>query len=368
MITSVQDLMNDNTIVATIRNRDSDRIRTLAASCKGNGITSPILIADFGSYTNFSTEYENVCKELGLIYAKTETEGRPWSRGQALNFGISRTKTAYITTTDVDMLFDSNPYEWIFQHIREHNVFAVTSYWLPKDGNKSKAKSAGKSACGGFQCIRSSTFSAIGTYDPQIKYWGMEDLDLTQRLKRTGNEVCWLPEEYKMYHRWHPQAEKGSLRPDTARYDTLREYYANANSPVLVTPREYALTKHDRPILNYVRQNNLASARKPVSMEFAHCKFDDCFKALELIDTCKTSSFVHIGLGKRHKPAPLASCAKFFKKAMKPLCVLTGTAVNINVNYNFDYFYASLLPVLLKKGLTDYYITENLEDVYLLWE
>ena len=73
MITSVQDLMNDNTIVATIRNRDSERIRTLAASCKDNGITSPILIADFGSYTNFSTEYENVCKELGLIYVKSET-------------------------------------------------------------------------------------------------------------------------------------------------------------------------------------------------------------------------------------------------------------------------------------------------------
>ncbi|MBO6100341.1 MAG: hypothetical protein J6P07_03290, partial [Spirochaetaceae bacterium] len=124
----------------------------------------------------------------------------------------------------------------------------------------------------------------------------------------------------------------------------------------------------DRPILNYVSKNELASARKPVSMEFAHCKFDDCFKALELIDTCKTSSFVHIGLGKRHKPAPLASCVKFFKKIMKTLCILTGTVVNINVNYNFDYFYASLLPVLLKKGLTDYYITENLEDVYLLWE
>lgn len=368
MITSFQDLMADNTIVATIRNRDSDRIRTLTASCRKNGIISPILIADFGSYPDFSLEYENVCKELGLIYVKTETEGRPWSRGQALNFGISRTKTAYVTTTDIDMLFDSNPYEWIFQHLREHNVFAVTSYWLPKDGNKSKIKSAGKSACGGFQCIRSSTFSALGTYDPQIKYWGMEDLDLTQRLKRTGNEPFWLPEEFKMFHRWHPNAETGFLRPDTARYDTLRQYFENANSPVLITPRKNALTKHDRPILNYVKHNELTGTRKPVSIEFGHRTFDDCFKALELIDTCKTSSFVHINLGKRCKKAPLNNFSTFFRKIMKPLCCLTGTVINIDVNYNFDYFYASLLPVLIKKGLTDYYITENLEDVYLLWE
>ena len=108
--------------------------------------------------------------------------------------------------------------------------FLKTSYWLPKDGNKKKAKCAGESACGGFLCIRNSTFSAIGYYDPKIKYWGMEDIDLVQRLKRTGNEPCRLPEEYKMFPRWHPNAESGFLRPDTARYDTLREYYANANA------------------------------------------------------------------------------------------------------------------------------------------
>ena len=49
MITSVQDLMNDNTIVATIRNRDSDRIRTLFESRQKCGITQ-ILLVDFGSY------------------------------------------------------------------------------------------------------------------------------------------------------------------------------------------------------------------------------------------------------------------------------------------------------------------------------
>ena len=368
MITSVQDLMNDNTIVATIRNRDSDRIRTLFESCRKCGITSQILIADFGSYSDYSQEYESICKELNIIYVKTETEGQPWSRGQALNFGISRAKTAYITTTDIDMLFDSNPYEWIFLNLKEHNVFTITSYWLPKNNDKHKAKSAGKSACGGFLCIRSSTFSALGTYDPKIKYWGMEDLDLTNRLKRTGNEPCWLPEKYKMYHRWHPQAEKGFLRPDTARYDTLRQYYTNANSPVLVTPREYALSKHDRPILSYVKKNELIGTRKPVSISFSHNTFDDCFKSIELIDTCKTSSFVHIHLGERCKKAPLGSFANIFKKIIKPFCIATGTVANINVNYNFDYFYAALLPVLASKGLTDYYITENLEDVYLLWE
>ena len=368
MITSVQELMNDNTIVATIKNRDSERIRSLVASCKANGITSPVLIADYGSYEKYAREYEAVCKELGLIYVRTETEGQPWSRGSALNFGISNVKTAYFTATDIDMLFDSNPYEWIFSHLREHNVFAVTSYWLPKDGNKKKAKCAGESACGGFLCIRNSTFSAIGYYDPKIKYWGMEDIDLVQRLKRTGNEPCRLPEEYKMFHRWHPNAESGFLRPDTARYDTLREYYANANAPVLMTPRNCSISKHDRPILKYVKNNILIDSRQPSSIEFSHSSIDDCFRSVELIDLCKTSSFVHIKLGKRCKKAPLSFLAKYLKKAAKPFCVLAGTEMKINVNYNFDYFYASLLPVLLEKGLTDYYMTENLEDVYLLWE
>ena len=267
MITSVQDLMNDNTIVATIRNRDSDRIRTLFESCRKCGITSQILIADFGSYSDYSQEYESICKELNIIYVKTETEGQPWSRGQALNFGISRAKTAYITTTDIDMLFDSNPYEWIFLNLKEHNVFTITSYWLPKNNDKHKAKSAGKSACGGFLCIRSSTFSALGTYDPKIKYWGMEDLDLTNRLKRTGNEPCWLPENIKC-------TIDGTLKQKKAfktRYRQIRHIKTilyECKLPVLVTPREYALSKHDRPILSYVKKNELIGTRKPVSISF----------------------------------------------------------------------------------------------------
>lgn len=363
---TLNEFLENNTIIATIRNRDGGRIKTLVESARKNGITSPFLIADFGSYKEFSAEYEKLCKELNIQYVFNSTEGLPWSRGQALNFGIASAKTKFITTTDIDMLFDSNPYEWIAQNCEKHGVFAVTSYWLPKNGDKLKSKCAGKGSCGGFQCVRRDLYEKLGAYDEKIKYWGLEDLDWSFRLKRIGEEPVWLPDEYQMFHQWHPQAESGHLRPDTARFDTLSRYYQNAFEPNLGSSWGKILGDRDRPILGLVSRNELCSEITPETVQFAVRKFDDCFSSQKMMDTIKANKFIKLEISPRIKEKAKTPFASFIRKAFKLFGMATGQVIGADINYNFDYFYAALLPVLQKNGLKDYYISENLENIYLL--
>ena len=181
-------IQNENTIIFTIRDRDAERIKSLVESARNNGIRSQFLLLDYGSQNSNSIVYEKICKELNIGYVKTHTEGLPWSRARALNTGIRAAKTKYVTTTDVDMLFASNPYEEIDTLLKQNSdktVYYAMSYWLPKNGDIKKAKCAGVSAKGGFQFLEKALAEEMGGYDERIKYWGMEDLDWGNRLQNT---------------------------------------------------------------------------------------------------------------------------------------------------------------------------------------
>ena len=167
-------LQDENTIIFTIRDRDAERIKSLVKSARDNGISSQFLLVDYGSQNSNSVVYEKICAELDIRYVKTYTEGLPWSRARALNTGIRAAKTKYVTTTDVDMLFASNPYEEIGTLLTYNpgkTVYYAMSYWLPKNGDSKKAKCAGVSAKGGFQFLEKALAEEMGGYDERIKYW-----------------------------------------------------------------------------------------------------------------------------------------------------------------------------------------------------
>lgn len=358
-------ILDENTIIFTIRDRTEERIKTLFESARKNGITSPFLLVDFGSKEENSSKYKEICQELGISYVKTQTEGRPWSRGQALNVGIREAKTKYITTTDVDMVFDSNPYEELEKQLLKNppnSVYYVMSYWLPKNGDKTKAVCAGKSAQGGFQFLSKSIVDQLGAYDEKIKYWGLEDCDWANRLAKTNHNIFWLEEPYRIYHRWHPIEEAGFLRSFTAEYDSMRCFYSNSFSPKLNQNYGLPLTNEDRPIFDFIKN------KTPHEINFNHNDLD-CFLSVKIfLESKNQNNFVKINLSPRTKKGIINLSQKFLRKIAKPLTILTGLPPSPVVNKNFDFFYASILPVLEKNHLQDYYICTNLESIYLLWK
>ena len=357
-------IQNDNTIIFTIRDRDAERIKSLVESARNNGISSQFLLVDYGSKCADSVIYEKICAELGIGYLKTYTEGLPWSRARALNTGIRAANTKYITTTDVDMLFNTNPYDEIESLINQNSgktVYYAMSYWLPKNGDKNKAECAGVSAKGGFQFLEKALAEEMGGYDEKIKYWGIEDLDWGNRLLKHKVNIVWLSEANRIFHKWHPNAETGFLRSFTAEYDSMRSFCTNHFNPVLDQDFGKIITKEERPILEYIK------TKTPFVRQFNNNDLD-CFLSFdEILKTKDQNTFVKLCLSPRIKKGIWSIKPSILKKLSKPVRFLTGEELAPIVNKNFDFFYSSVLPALEKTQLRDYYISQDLESVYLLW-
>ncbi len=349
------------TVIITIRNREAHRIRDQVNSIREHGADPSFHIIDYGSDKTYSSDYRKVCAELGLRYTHMYSEGLPWNKCRAINYGAKTAQTPYIATSDVDMLYTSNPFQWCLDNYAEKKMYHIRGCWMDKTGKREKAKDAGPGNYGFYQFIGKNAFDRTGGYDERIVYWGQEDHDWPARLKKTGYEMVWLPEPHRLYHQWHKPSESGRLRPETAFYNTMRFCYENTLHPVLKQDYGQALEKKDRPILETIEDTD------PYTVEFRENSLIHWENFHLLTDTKKQSSFVKCVIGPRIKKRPLEKMRPAACKLIKPVTALTGISVSENINHNFDCFYA-VLPVLQDNGLRDYYIGKDMSFVCLLWE
>ena len=189
---------------------------------------------------------------------------------------------------------------------------------------------------------------------------GMEDLDWGNRLKNNNVILVWLSDKNRIFHKWHPNAETGFLRPYTAEYDSMRSFCENNFNPVLVQDFGKIITQEERPILKYMEKE------KPFERVFNSNELE-CFLVLDEILKTSSHTFVKLCLSPRTKKGLLKIKHSLLKKLSKPFRFLTGAELSPIVNKNFEFLYSSFLPVLENKELCDYYITQDLESVYLLW-
>lgn len=369
--------MKENTIIFSLKNRDTKRIERLAKSLQDEHIESKLLLIDFGSYEHNSLQYKDFCQKHNALYVKTYTEGLPWSRAFALNTGIQAADTPFVTTTDADMYFYGNPFAYI---ARDKNIdkkaFYTMSYWLPKNGNTKKAVPCGKGSTGGFQFISKKLVDELGGYDERIKFWGLEDKDWTHRLELLGIEQEWLPDEYRMYHQWHKNAEDRFFRAETARFKSMTYFAQNTLQPRKNVPFGKIITKKERPILELVNAltgtsaQNGASARKmqevPFDINFAPNEFDIGSHADKILLCKGAHPFQRLNLSSRFLSPSIPLSFKSAEKLCKIFTKLSATRLMPRINYNFDFFYDAL-EIFEQNGLLDYYICDTLETVYLLW-
>lgn len=349
------------TVIITIRNREPWRIQDQIISIRTTGANPAFHIVDYGSDLKYSIKYKLLCNELNLNYTYMYTQGLPWNKCHAINYGAKTATTPFIVTSDVDMIYDGNPFQWCLDNYQEKTMYHMETYWLPKSGKKEKAKYAGHGNPGGFQFINKNAFIEIGGYDEQIVYWGLEDIDWPNRLISKKYTQKWLPQQFKIYHQWHKQSVINYNRPITATFNTYSYLWQNSFQPILTQNWGSPLFKENRPILNYIK------TKTPQNIELKTNELQRWHRENPILSTKKKNAFIKINLSPRLKKRPLDIFRQITKKILKPITALTGTQITENLNQNFDYFYA-LLPLFKQNGLRDYYITDDVSTIYLLWE
>lgn len=345
------------TVIITIRNRDMYRIENQVASIRKTGANPLFHIVDYGSNETYAKEYAALCNKLNLEYTHMYAEGLPWNKCRALNYGAKTADTPFIVTSDADMVYEGNPFQYCIDKYKDKTMYHMETYWLPKNGDKKKAGYAGHGNSGGFQFIAKSAFEEIGGYDERIVYWGPEDLDFPDRLKRIGYTQEWLPNTFKLYHQWHPVSEMNCKRPQTATSNTLKYVWENKLNPVIKQDWGKILTEKDRPILKEIR----GDTPKTIYLEKSILDF---WKSAETVLDTQKYGFVKLELGNRVDNNFLSHIKTAMKILLKPDS--SFSAIRSTININFDILY-EILPVLLANGLCDYYISDDISCVYLLW-
>lgn len=192
-------------------------------------------------------------------------------------------------------------------------------------------------------------------------YWGGEDLDWPERLSALGYSISWMPEPHRVYHRWHLQAEANGFRPVTATLDSVTYMMENRLRPRLAQDWGRPLSWSDRPILALVEGGTRPKVAEVPTNGLMKYELADL-----VLGTRGRSSFARLDLGPRIVQRPLSALREPAKRLLRPLSALTSNSVVDKLNGNFDAIY-HIIPILLENGLVDYYFSENLEQVFLLW-
>ena len=345
------------TVITAIRNREPWRIQTMVESIRQTGANPCFHIIDYGSSVDYTDKYKNLCKELGIQYTHMYSEGFPWNKCRALNFGAKQAKTPFIVTSDVDMIYEGNSLKWCLDNYKEKNIFHIETYWLDK--KKKNAKFAGTGNSGGFCFTSKEAFYEINGYDERIQYWGYEDLDWPERLIKCGYTQIWLPSEYKIFHQWHEPSEQGLLRPVTVNYNSLGYCTQNKIFPKWNDDWGKNITRTDRPILKYIE------TIQPEVFFLKHNEITEWKKHSELIEFITKNKFSKIELATRIKKTPLARFQNFARKLISLFAKIFGWNIVPILNYDIDYLYEILL-LLYPTVIKDFYINTYFDNIYIL--
>jgi glycosyltransferase involved in cell wall biosynthesis len=167
-------------------------------------------------------------------YVYNDTRGRPWNRSHALNTGLRLASTDFIFTADVDLLFHPEFVKRANEMKKEQCAVFFTMSYLPENANyknlwsRKNRKLSGPDALG-LCLVGRERVGALGGYDEFYSFWGQEDNDLEQRLRRGGTETQFRSSDVLLFHQWHPRVLYDSIAyPDG--WGVLQQDYFSFNA------------------------------------------------------------------------------------------------------------------------------------------
>jgi glycosyltransferase involved in cell wall biosynthesis len=199
--------MSDLTFVMVIKNRDRVRAERCIDSLLNQTYPVDIIVVDYGS--DDTSWYSDVFGKVNLIYVKRDTT--IFNKSRALNIGFKHTKTKYVVSTDIDIIFASNFAEEIMDVFNANNKAIVLCQKIDLDQNGNEEDVHEPSASGSCIAIDREWIYKVHGYDEFYTYWGREDNDLVDRAKEDGYEVVWVTDKTKMWHQWHKPATNSTL-------------------------------------------------------------------------------------------------------------------------------------------------------------
>ncbi|MDO5747731.1 MAG: glycosyltransferase [Actinomycetaceae bacterium] len=209
-------------VLIPVRNRPPERLEMAIRSLKHavQSCSAEIVVSDYGS-DNADVNH-SICNEERVKYVYTDAN--IWSRSRCLNVVLEKLKSQYFLSSDIDMIWEPgsitealatikrNPGSFfLFQHgdLPEQLTESIldTQDFSQLDWAAILSLSHLRPRWGhGMLLAERAAAEKIGFYDHRMIIYGAEDLDMTKRLRLSGQVLLWShPGRPNGHHVWHPK-------------------------------------------------------------------------------------------------------------------------------------------------------------------
>ncbi|HEX8575223.1 MAG TPA: glycosyltransferase family A protein [Flavobacterium sp.] len=200
------------TIIFPYRNREPERIKKSLDSLAGQTNKNfKVIFIDYGSYLDVAIQIKDlVSNYLFVDYIYNFSEFQPWSRSKAINIGLRKVVTEYVFTADVDIIFRPD----FIEKLHEIKTPAEAYYFKVGFLNEKEAK-LNKKFCDyiiefnsgigaqGLSLFPLKAIKEVNGFDEFLHFWGAEDIDIHDRIKRAGFKSTFYDTENLLLHQWH---------------------------------------------------------------------------------------------------------------------------------------------------------------------
>ncbi|NBL64835.1 glycosyltransferase [Flavobacterium sp. NST-5] len=201
------------TILYPYRNREISRIKKSLDSLRAQTAQNfQVYFLDYGSDAAISHEVQSLLNEYTFAkYYYLPTRYQPWNKSKALNFGIKKIQTEYGFVADVDMIFHPQ-FSQELTRLKNPNqaVYFKVGFLSETESKKNQAFEAyqikfySNHEATGMTLFPISKAKEISGFDEFFHFWGAEDTDFHNRLKKANCEVFFYADKTLMLHQWHP--------------------------------------------------------------------------------------------------------------------------------------------------------------------
>jgi glycosyltransferase involved in cell wall biosynthesis len=200
------------TLLFGFRNRDAERVRrSLDSLANQSDKNFDVIFVDYGSDEPLRNTIQQLTSNYTFCkYIYNDTRGRPWNRSHALNTGLRLASGDFVFISDIDILFHPDFIRATQEMKQEQCAIFFSMWYLPQNfdfnnlfhrtvGQISEPEALGQSL------VSRKILMQLGGYDEFYSFWGQEDNDLEQRLRKAGVETQLYSTRQLLLHQWHPR-------------------------------------------------------------------------------------------------------------------------------------------------------------------
>jgi GT2 family glycosyltransferase len=255
--------------VVPYRNREPERVSRCVASLQAQIFGDfEIVFIDYGSDQAVASEIAARCTHYPKVrYLYLDTRGWFWSRAHAVNLGLAHAQGELVAVVDIDLIYSpdflaklaeldaqngqNGPISQQFYHYQCYYLpESFTDYASLDFARPHPYPTSTFHAGGGLVVVPRRAFAQAGYFDEYFRVWGVEDMDMTERLQQVGYARRPVPvAEAVSFHQWHPKANQANQMPTTW-YDAMElHWHARKRQGLAPTALQYSLPPTERPAL-----------------------------------------------------------------------------------------------------------------------